>query len=227
MRNSVAVVAVAALGLFCLIYGIPGGIAVAFNGWNGIPYAVLAVIGIILIASRRRVAAWLTGDSEEDSRALAFGLIGALGLLLVLTALRDLAGLATFVATRADTQGLEPWYIPVLGATTAARFIAGLVLLMNPGGIARGLDAQPDDVSAAVRIQTILFGALALWVLVNDVPTLLVNTYKIWSDDDRQSALSMYLPDVLASAARVLIAAWIFAGRERVAAFWHRLRPMT
>lgn len=227
MRNSVATVVVFALGLYCLIFGLSGIVALAFGGWPSAPAAALGVIGVILIASRRRVAAWLAGDpQEEDSSALAFGLIGALGLLLVLTALKDLATLASFSAMSADTQGMEPGLVPALAAGTAARFIAGLVLLMNPAGVAGGLDAQPDDVPAALRIQTILFGALALWVLLNDVPSLLVHGYKMWRTDVREYRLER-LPDLLAYVARVLIAAWVFAGRERVAAFWHRLRPMT
>jgi len=228
MRNTIAVLAVALYGLSWAITGL-FGIAARL-------YLVILILGIALIVFRRPIAAWIVRGAESDTGVLALAAIRGIGLLFLFGATRTIVEIVQqlTIPTAGEVMPRETW-LPASGAVLLAQIAAAIVLLARPAAIARVLDSAPDESPQAVQIQTVVFGAIALWVLIDDVPRFLSLLVGIWKEvragDTTMHAGSLLwtsrFPDALASLARILIALWIFFGRERLARVWHRLRPMT
>jgi hypothetical protein len=233
MRNSLAVVAVALFGFWLFLTGFPWIFAVAAGYFGSLLAAVAPLAGLLFVIFRRRIAAWLVRGSETDTGVFALAVVRGVGLLLFFHGLTELAQVLSraMIETVGETYA-PPWWEPLRGATAAAVMAAGLVLLSRPAGVAQALDGQPEESPQAVRFQAILYGAIALWVLITDVPRLFGGVFQVWVGRDEfvtVETLLRYidLPEMLASLIRVVVACFIFISRDRIAAFWHRLRPMT
>jgi hypothetical protein len=233
MKNSVAILAVALFGFWLFLSGFPYVLVLVFGYLGSLPAVAAPLAGILFVVFRRRVAAWLVRGSESETGVLALAVVRGAGLLLFFHGLVELSAvLSTAMIETVGETYVPSWWEPLRGATAAAVMAAGLVLLARPAGVARALDGQSEESPQAVRLQAILFGAIALWVLIIDVPKLLGGVYRVWVERSEYvtfETLLRYidLPEMLASLIRVIVALSVFVARDRLAAFWHRLRPMT
>ena len=227
MRNTIAVLAVAFYGFSWAITGL-SAIAAPL-------YLVFLILGIALIVFRRPIAAWIVRGAESDTGVLALAAVRGIGLLFLFSATRTIVEIVQLtIPTGGELIPRETW-LPLSGAVVLAQIAAAIVLLARPAAIAGVLDSVADESPQAVQIQTVVFGAIALWVLIDDVPSFLSALVQIWkevrSGDMAMQAGSLFwalrFPEALASLVRIIIALWIFFGRERLARAWHRLRPMT
>lgn len=236
MKNTIAVITVALLGIWIVATAL-WSVPMMFSGAISpvaIFVAILLAIGIGLIVLRRPLGAWLVSGLEGDTGALAVGIVRALGLLLLFTATKAISQLVTYTTIPNAGETALAANVPLLLGVALANLAAAAVLLARAVPIARTLDSGAEDSPRAVQIQSILFGAIALGVIVMDVPELLKSLFLVWREvsggngEVVQGSIlwSMAVPEAAASLVRVAIAVWIFAGRDRIAGAWHRLHPM-
>jgi hypothetical protein len=236
MKNTIAVITVALLGIWIVLSAF-WSLPMLFSGGVSsiaVFLTIVLAIGIGLIALRRPLGAWLVSGVEGDTGALAVGIVRAFGLLLLFAATRNVSQVITY--TSIPNAGGTPLManVPVLAGVALANLAAAALLLVRAVPIARTLDAGAEESPRAVHIQSILFGAIALAVLVVDVPELLKQLFLIWREVNGGNGevvpgsvlWSMAVPEGAAALIRVAIAVWLFAGRDRIAGAWHRLHPM-
>jgi len=236
MRNTIAVLAVAFYGFSWIMASLPGLWALGGMPMAAILSIAVLVTGIVLIVFRRAIGAWIVRGAESDTGVLALAAIRAIGLLLLLSTTQTIVTLVQQYAipTIRDSALPPATWLPGAGAVLLAQLAAAIVLLSRPVAIARGLDSAAEESPQAVQIQTVLFGAIALWVLVTDLPDFLSSLVQIGKDvqtgDTEMVGGSIlwayHFPEAMASFVRIAIALWIFFGRERFARAWHRLHPM-
>lgn len=230
MRQSIATILVAYAGFTLLPYALASSSGIVAGQWQpAVPLLLLGVLGIFLIAQRRRVAAWVIGDAQDDGTAMALGLVRALGLLLVTGGVEQISTLFYVGGMPAEMRvnlALQTGFL-------LAKLVLGFFALAKPGAFVTVLDTPERPLGETITAD-VIFGAVAVWVLLTAIPSLAQAVTRFAQESARgdlemrpTSALwTIALPEVVAGLVAVSLGLWAFFGRARLARIWYRIHPM-
>ncbi|HET7437819.1 MAG TPA: hypothetical protein VFN10_24145 [Thermoanaerobaculia bacterium] len=221
MKSTLAIVAIALIATYFAVNSLLGATALLTGNDWAIPYVVVFVLSTAAITARRRLSSWLVGGGDDRSGAVTIAIVRACGLFLILNSINTFAQ-TLWIARQPDyaTQ------LRALLAGDAVAFVIGLILVFRAPAIVRWLagDFVADE---DVKLQSMLFGVVALWVLIHDAPKLAVSARPVWEMWQSQRDQLLYeVParEALASLIRIFIALAVIVGRVRLARMWARLR---
>src|ERR1043166_34645 len=198
MRSTVAIVTVSLAGLYVALRGFWGVPAIIAGEPQGLVFLGLFASGIAMIAYREPLARWLVSGRGGDSGAISVAIVRVIGLFLLTYAIREIP---------AAIQALNmPAFMGrgrVILASEIVAIASAVMFLWRATVIVTWLDVAPAVDADAVRLQSILFGVVALWILITDVPELAMTLNPVY--DDLQGRLDIPFTSDAVRRATVLI----------------------
>lgn len=236
MRQSLAKFAVLLAGFYAVGVGIWMAPAIAEGGLAAIVYLALLVVGLVILAARDQITEMLVDDADADDDAIVSAVVRGVAFLMIVHAIgRAPQIVSAFLRSRGD---FDPYSTPPQVLFVAALWIplqilVGVLLLANTATFVTWLRGGAYRASEPHRIEPVLLATIALWVFLNDAPALAGSLFRAMQQMSMRSYMgnspmfySETLPPLIAEFLRITVAVLMFAGRDGVARWWYRIRPM-